>query len=392
MNTCHQMTAGVALAAVVLAGGAIAQDRDEVSGAYSFTPGSLLELDLVDGGSAEIVGWEKDQAEVVYSDRYGEVDDFDISVREIDGGLAIRAEMKPRRRKSNALSFEIRVPVRVNVKLHSAGGGFEFENLDGTFEGTTGGGGFVLQDVDGDVHLRTGGGPIRVEDCELDGKITTGGGEVLIENVVGNLSASSGGGNVRYANVRDRNGQLRGPDRHRTDGATGETVLIDSAGGDIEIDAAPAGARLQTGGGAIHVRQASRFVFAKTGGGEIDVQVDDGWVEATTGAGDIHVEVESGLGDGGEGIDLFSGHGDITVDLPEGLSMDVDLEIQYTRSMRKRLEITSDLQLDRDESDEWDYDHGSPRKYIWGHATIGGGRHRVKISTVNGDIEVRVRD
>ena len=45
-----------------------------------------------------------------------------------------------------------------------------------------------------------------------------------------------------------------------------------------------------------------------------------------------------------------------------------------------------------DESDEWDYDNGSPRKYIWGTATMGDGKHRVKVRTVNGDIEVKVRD
>ncbi len=392
MSGRYGMILGVLLGLGVLAGGAGSQDKSVVSGEYEFTPGSLLELDLGDGGSVQIVGWDKATAEVVYYDDHGDIDDFDVSIRRKNGGLKIRAEMKERRRQANALTFVIHVPVKVEVKFSSAGGGFEFENLEGVFRGKTGGGHFTLNHVDGEARLRTGGGEIHVADCELDGSITTGGGEVLLENVIGNLRASSGGGNVQYKNVRDRDGELRGPGRHQAGDITDETVLIQSAGGNIEIDAAPAGARLETGGGAIHVMDASRFVVARTGGGDIDVRVDDGWVEAVTGAGDIYVEIERGLGDGKEGIDLLSGTGDVTVLVPEGLSMDVDLEIQYTRGMRERFEITSDLKLDMDESEEWYYDNGSPRKYIRGTAMTGDGRHRVRVSTVNGNIEVKVTD
>jgi DUF4097 and DUF4098 domain-containing protein YvlB len=133
-------------------------------------------------------------------------------------------------------------------------------------------------------------------------------------------------------------------------------------------------------------------VIAETGGGDIEIQVGDGWVKASTGAGDIEVEVERGLGDGDEGIRLTTGTGDIVVELPPGLSIDVDVEIAYTRNSKREYRIKSDLELEVEHSDEWDYDRGTPRKYIRGTTVVGGGQHRIRIGTVNGNIHLRIRD
>lgn len=122
----------------------------------------------------------------------------------------------------------------------------------------------------------------------------------------------------------------------------------------------------------LRVRNASRFVSAWTGGGDVDVEVDDGWIEAGTGGGDIDVEVRRGLGDGEKGIDLTTGIGDVTVTLPAGLSVELDVEVAYTRNSRRDYRIDSDLDLRTTRTDEWDFDRGSPRKYIRGSATIGG--------------------
>jgi hypothetical protein len=38
------------------------------------------------------------------------------------------------------------------------------------------------------------------------------------------------------------------------------------------------------------------------------------------------------------------------------------------------------------ESSEWSDRDGSPRKYIHGSGTVGNGKNRIRISTINGDI------
>ncbi len=355
----------------------------------AFMPGGLLEIDLENGGSAIITGSDQEGARVTYFDTVRDVEDHHVKVVPRNGGLRITTERIRGRNVSSALTFEIRVPRRIELEFHSGGGNLELTDLEGTFTGKTLGGSLVLQGLRGRAHLQSAGGPIEVNDCTLDGRLSTGGGPVMLANVVGDLEATSGGGEVQYKNVRDRVGQLRAPGDLPSEDMTEETVVIATAGGPIRVRRVPAGAHLRTGGGDISVSDAARFVTAETGGGDIDVEIENGWVEASTGAGDIEVEVSGGLGDGHEGLELRSGMGEITVTLPAGLSAELDLEIGYTRNSRRDYEIDSDLTIDIERSEEWDYDHGTPRKFIWGTAMLGDGQHRIKITTVNGDIRIR---
>ena len=70
--------------------------------------------------------------------------------------------------------------------------------------------------------------------------------------------------------------------------------------------------------------------------------------------------------------------------------MEIDIEIAYTRDRRsKDFKIESDFALETEETDEWDYDHGSPRKYIYGLGNVDGGAHKVKIRTINGNVYLK---
>jgi DUF4097 and DUF4098 domain-containing protein YvlB len=166
---------------------------------------------------------------------------------------------------------------------------------------------------------------------------------------------------------------------------TDETVQISTMGGAIEIDEAPEGANVHTMGGDIHMTDAERFVRAKTMGGDILIESVDGWVKATTMGGDVEVTV---TGNGGD-IELTSYSGEITLFVPPGFSMDLDLEIAYTRNSGQDYRIIADsITLQRSETSEWDHDHGSPRRYIRAKGSTGGA-NRVKIETVNGNITIR---
>jgi hypothetical protein len=78
--------------------------------------------------------------------------------------------------------------------------------------------------------------------------------------------------------------------------------------------------------------------------------------------------------------------GNVELTVPEGLSMDVDIELAYTRRHEGRYAIHSDFDLKLEESDNWDNRDGEPRRYLYGTGSIGGGTHRVSIKTTNGDI------
>jgi hypothetical protein len=81
--------------------------------------------------------------------------------------------------------------------------------------------------------------------------------------------------------------------------------------------------------------------------------------------------------------------GNVTLVVPAGFSMDLDLELAFTRDSGRDYKIATDFDLPRTTTDEWDYDQGSPRKYVRAKGSVGGGGQRVRIRTINGNLTVR---
>lgn len=354
---------------------------------FDASSGGTLILDLKSGGSVKITGHGGAGIDVSYSVSGPSADDCSVEFvfRETANELKILTDYSSRGGShSSTIRFDIRVPERFDVELDSMGGGLSIDGVEGEFRGKTMGGELTLHDVRGEAALTTMGGQIRLTDSELDGSLKTMGGEVLFENVVGNVTGSSMGGNVRYKNVQRRDGKIGSPSRLADiDETTVETVQVSTMGGAIEVEEAPEGASLHTMGGDIRVTDARRFVRAKTMGGDILIESVDGWVKATTMAGDVEVTV---TGSGGD-VELASYSGDITLHVPSGFSMQLELEIAYTRNSRQDYRIDTPYGLQELRTREWDYDNGSPRKFIRASGSTGGA-NRVKIETINGNITI----
>jgi DUF4097 and DUF4098 domain-containing protein YvlB len=348
--------------------------------------GGRLILDLTAGGSVEIAGTGGSSVFVTYT--LSCAPECEIAFDESKSGLKVTTAFKKQGGRQNSdIDLEIRVPRSFDLELDSTGGGVSIDGVEGSFAGETQGGELTLHDVKGDAKLTTMGGKITVTDSTVDGYLKTMGGEVMIENVVGDVKATSMGGNVRYKNVRRRDGQLASPEHVGKDLAevSPDSVQISTMGGEIEIHDAPEGADLHTMGGDISVENARRFVRAKTMGGDIEIGSVDGWVQATTMGGDINVTL---TGKGGD-VTLTSLSGDITLRVPSGFGMDLDLEIAYTRNSRQEYRIDAPGGLKPTVSPDWDYDSGSPRKYIRAAGAVNGGGNKVKIETINGNITVK---
>jgi len=69
--------------------------------------------------------------------------------------------------------------------------------------------------------------------------------------------------------------------------------------------------------------------------------------------------------------------------------MDIDVELMFTKGTSGRYNIESDMTLDLETTPDWEYDRGSPRKYIYGTATINGGDNRIRIRTANGNVIIK---
>jgi DUF4097 and DUF4098 domain-containing protein YvlB len=374
---------------VVAALASVAQGAETWERDFEVESGQKIDLTMKYGGGLEVEGWDKNVVRIICTESVNELDDYDFEVKETKHGLRFRAELDERQRKSTGLKVQLMVPRYFDVETSSGGGAIIITDVDGEFRGETAGGPIILHNVNGEAHLSSGGGTIEILDSDLDGRVSIGGGSGTLRNVTGNVKATSGGGFIKYENVRDRHGDLRGPEGISTKGIRQGTVMRSTAGGSINVKEAPDGAKVHTGGGDINVRNASFFVEAETGGGDVEIEIVDGYVTASTGAGDIEVIVSEGLGDSRDGVDLRTGHGEVTVILPADASVELDLDLSFTRNSSREFEITSDFDLDLEETQKWDTKNGSPRKHIYGTASVNGGRHKVVIHNVNGNIRIK---
>ena len=342
---------------------------------FRVASGKRLVIDLKTGGSVVIRGWDQDEV-TIQADRNGDsLQNYEVEISEVSEGVRIHSHhVGPKRNTySSNLELEIRVPRRFDLSIETMGGGVTIEGVEGEFIGKTMGGALDLANVKGTARLTTMGGNITLKNSDLDGSLKTMGGRVLFEDVTGDVKGSSMGGNVVYKNVTNRSGK-----------STGDEVHITTMGGAINVESAPAGASVHTMGGKIHIGSASKFIKAKTMGGDINIDSIDGWVEAISMAGDISV---NSTGEGN--ITLISMKGDITLVVPAGLSMEIDIQLAYTKDSPQNYKITSDFGIKQEETGQWEYDHGSPRRYIYGRGSIGGGRNKIRIETINGNVYLK---
>jgi len=160
---------------------------------------------------------------------------------------------------------------------------------------------------------------------------------------------------------------------------------ISKSGGSVVLDEIRNGATISTGGGDVEIGKTAGPVVVSTGGGDMDIGPVHGSLDASTGAGDIQVRVAAT----DQNIELSSGSGKITVELPASFDGRIDLETGYTKSLGRATKIDSEWRLERESTTAWDSENGTPRRYVRAHATLGEGRGRVRVTTVNGDIVLR---
>jgi hypothetical protein len=152
-------------------------------------------------------------------------------------------------------------------------------------------------------------------------------------------------------------------------GGTDE-VIARSGNGEVRVDGSGGEVVAASGNGEVTVRNARGVVNAASGNGDVTVNTSRGPVTATSGNGDLTVDMDTLSGD--DNMEFSTGNGRIRVTLPANFageidassgngSVETDFAIQVTgRISRTRL-----------------------------RGTIGQGGRRVRLTTGNGQIELR---
>lgn len=345
---------------------------------FNVKPGGTLTIDLRTGGAISIEGWNKDVVSANVTVKGRDSEDIVVELEQNGNNVEINSYYDGDDDSYNSNGkVMVKVPNNYNVELNTMGGGVKIFNVNGTMRGKTMGGGLELKNLKGNLDLMTMGGEINVKDCEVNGKVHTMGGDVLVENVTGDLKAKTMGGKVKQVNVKS------------STGFTGSEVNISTMGGPIEVDKAMNGAKVKTMGGDITVNYAEKFVDAETMGGDIEIKSVDGSIKAKTMGGDIEAKMIGDPSKGDRNVSLTSMGGDITLTVPTGLSMDIEVEIAFTKNYDGDVKIISDFKLDEEISKEWIKKNGSARKILTGKAAFGGGKNKIKIYTINGNVYLK---
>jgi len=185
-------------------------------------------------------------------------------------------------RKALNIGFKIYVPVNVSTDLTTSGGGITLSNVTGTQKFETSGGGLQLDHLAGKVHGTTSGGGIHLSDSKDEIDLTTSGGGIEANNCTGNIRLETSGGGLHLFNL-------------------GGTVRATTSGGGAEGDNISGELAVHTSGGGVHLRNMSCSLDASTSGASIDVDITSlgKYVKLNNGGGNISLSIPSG-----KGIDL----------------------------------------------------------------------------------------
>jgi hypothetical protein len=354
-------------------------NKQELHKEFNTEEGKTLDINLNSGGSISIEGWDKNMVSADVESPRDNLDDYDIEFNKTDDGIEVESDVKYKSNHNN-LHFIFKVPAKFNLKIDSKGGAIKIKKVNGTISGQTMGGALDLGNLKGNIDLKTMGGAIRLYDSEVDGKVHTMGGAVEITDVKGDVKGSTNGGGVIMKNVTSKSGK-----------GSGNVIAVSTMGGGIDVDEAPSGADLKTMGGSINVRSAKKFVKARTMGGSIDIENTDGAIDAETMGGDINAEMVGDPSQGNRNVILSSKGGDITLVVPDGLSMDIDITLAFTKNHEGDYKIYSDFPINQETTPDWSHKHGTTRKFIYGKGKTGDGKNQIKIETINGDVYLKKR-
>lgn len=415
MKQISKILAGAAAALIFLQGAVCAGEADKVERVFELKGGKRVKIDLETGGDITISGWDREEAEVTITLSGRDSDNIDFDIETDRSGLSIKSEFRKRRWENEcSVHAVLKVPRKTDIYFSTMGGDLELQGLECDASGKTMGGDIRLSGIKGELDVETMGGDITVNASKVDGKVFTMGGDVEVSDVEGDLRSKTFGGDVKYVNVRksrtereDRkismstlggDLELDYPGREvkaRTLGGDIEVprakmMDVKTMGGDIEAGSVEGGAVGKTMGGDIEVGHAGEFADVSTMGGNIRIREVDGWVKASTLGGDIYVRMIGDPSKKERSVKLSSKGGDIELLIPGGISADFDIEIEYTKNSRRNFKIESDFDIRKHEDEEWDNRFlRQDVKRIYGKGAVNGGRHEIKIRTVNGNVIVR---
>jgi TonB family protein len=194
--------------------------------------------------------------------------EFTVAARRASWGVSLEGGLPWRKFGGRFRAvYEIHVPRRTNIEVHTLGGNIELQDIEGYADLFTEGGNITAGRVDaspGSSHSLAGTAG------HIAAKLETLGGHIAIGDVAGTLRATTSGG-------------------HITTGSISGDGILQTGGGQIHTGRISGAATLDSGGGNIRVQSAGSNVTADTSGGQIEFGETSGTIRARTQGGSVRI-------------------------------------------------------------------------------------------------------
>lgn len=196
-------------------------------------------------------------------------------------------------KKALSISFKVFVPEKTGTDLATSGGSIHLSRLSGKQNFSTSGGSLHLDNIVGNIKGRTSGGSIHVKDSKEDIDLSTSGGSIDAKDCEGKILLNTSGG----------------------------SLLLKDLKGDI---------RARTSGGSIEGKDIGGALTAHTSGGSIRFDDLTCSLETSTSGGSVNVTIR----ELGGYVKIANSSGNISLNLPKGKGLDLELEAHKVRTDR----------------------------------------------------------
>ncbi len=383
----------------------------EINKEFDVSKGGALVMEKV-RGDVTIKTWTKNKVIIretrkmdVYTEEEAKAVLKDLSTFYKKEGNRIVVGTDEKYRNYMQSKFEITLPDEFNVDIGTSGGDISVSELKGEVKLKTSGGDIELLQIDGEVNASTSGGDITIEKNTRMVNVRTSGGDIDIVDVEGKVDAKTSGGDIMIKNNRALvNAATSGGDIVLVN--IGAEVSARTSGGDISVDGTKGSLEVSTSGGDISLKNIGDVIEARTSGGDIDannvkngikaktsggdIEFDDiqGFIEAKTSGGDVEAKMTLTDFSKDHHIEMNSSGGNITLYIPEKLPATIHAEIKLTGSSWRDYNIYSDFSIKIEKSED-EKKRGRRDELIEGHGKINGGGDLIRLSTTNGNINIK---
>ena len=353
----------------------------EVKREFTVKSGQTFNLDSEIGGSIIVKGSGQNKVRVAIN--HNGSNDFKFDFQETGQGVTLKATGPNKWNRNKQVKFEVTVPENFNLMLKTSGGNIAVTNVDGNMNGKTSGGNLSFTSTNGKINMKTSGGNISLSEVEGEGLANTSGGNIGVNNSNGKFDLKTSGGNITLGTSQIEGSIITsgGNIICKNSSVNGD---VKTSGGNIVVDKAPQGISVATSGGNININSATDHAVAKTSGGNINLKQIDGWITAKTSGGNVTAQMIGDPNSGKRDVEITSSGGTLTLTVPSGLDMNVQIETNYnSRYNGKKPEIKSDFNITTSEEQQGN------NVRIYGTGKIGSGKHTIKLKTSGGSVYLK---